>query len=119
MTERNIDRTNESRANRNRIDPKAEEAYWHDNFESRPYVEKDDSFTDFGPAFRFGSESYGRSKGRSFDQSEANLKSDWERNKGSSSLTWDRARHATRDAWKRASDAIERAIPGDSDRDGM
>ena len=35
-----------------------------------------------------------------------------------SSLDWDRAKHATRDAWNRVSDAVERAVPGDSDRDG-
>jgi hypothetical protein len=34
--------------------------------------------------------------------------------KGKSRLGWDRAKEATRDAWNR----IERAIPGDSDRDG-
>jgi hypothetical protein len=58
-------------------------------------------------------------QGRTFDQSESDLKRDWARNKGSSSLTWDRARHASRDSWQRTSDAIERAVPGDSDRDGM
>ena len=38
--------------------------------------------------------------------------------RGRSSLTWERAKHATRDAWNRVSDSVERAIPGDSDRDG-
>ena len=38
--------------------------------------------------------------------------------RGKSSLEWDRAKHATRDAWNRVSDAVERAVPGDSDRDG-
>mgnify|MGYP003391712891 CR=1 FL=1 len=35
-----------------------------------------------------------------------------------SSLDWDRAKHATRGAWSRLSDRVERATPGDSDRDG-
>lgn len=101
------------------IDPTVEEAYWRDNFESRSYVNEGASFSDYGPAYRFGSDSYGRSKGRTFDQSESDLKRDWDGNKGSSSLTWDRAKDAVHDSWQRTSDAVERAVPGDSDRDGM
>lgn len=101
------------------IDPTIEEGYWRDNFESRSYVNKGDSFSDYGPAYRYGSDAYGRSEGLSFDQSESELKRKWESNKGSSRLNWDRARHASRDSWQRTSDAIEKAVPGDSDRDGM
>jgi hypothetical protein len=43
---------------------------------------------------------------------------DWNSKRGSSSLDWARAKHATRDAWQRVSDGVERATPGDSDRDG-
>ena len=43
---------------------------------------------------------------------------DWATARGKSSLEWERAKHATRDAWHRVSDAVERATPGDSDRDG-
>lgn len=100
------------------VDPTVEEGYWRDNFGSRSYVQKGDTFKDYGPAYRFGSDSYGRAEGRTFEQSEADLKRSWESNKGSSSLTWDRAKHASRDAWQRTSDAIERAVPGDSDHDG-
>ena len=101
------------------MDPTVEEAYWRDNYGSRSYVNDGDSFEDFGPAYRFGSDSYGRSDGRTFEDAESDLHRVWERNKGSSSLTWDRAKHASRDAWQRTSNAIERAVPGDSDRDGM
>lgn len=101
------------------IDPTREDAYWRENYSSREYVKQGDSFDDYGPAYRFGVDSYGRSDGRTFDQSEPNLMRDWERNKGSSSLTWDRAKHASRDSWQRLSNSVERAVPGDSDRDGM
>jgi len=100
------------------IDPTAEDAYWRENYVSRPYVKQGESFDDYGPAYRFGSDSYGRADGHTFDQLEPDLKRDWESNKGSSSLTWDRAKHASRDSWQRVSDSVERAIPGDSDRDG-
>ncbi len=100
------------------IDPTVEEAYWRDNYSSRPYVTRGASFDDYGPAYRYGVDSYGRYEGRSFDDVESDLSRDWQRAKGSSRLTWDNAKYATRDSWQRVSDTIERAIPGDSDRDG-
>jgi len=100
------------------IDPTVEEAYWRENFSSRPYVRGDAKFDDYGPAYRHGAEAYGRSNGRSFDDAEPELRRDWERTRGNSSLSWDKAKDASRDAWQRVSDTVERAVPGDSDRDG-
>ena len=100
------------------IDPTAEEAYWRDNYSSRPYVTRGATFDDYGPAYRYGVDSYGRYEGRTFDEVESDLSRDWQRAKGKSKLTWDNAKHATRDSWQRVSDAVERAVPGDSDRDG-
>jgi len=100
------------------IDPTAEDAYWRENFWRRPYVTGDSKFDDYGPAYRHGTESYGRSNGRSFDDAEPELKRDWERVRGNSNLTWEKAKDATRDAWQRLSDGVERVVPGDSDRDG-
>jgi hypothetical protein len=100
------------------IDPTAEESYWRENYSRRPYVQKGSSFDEYGPAYRYGVDSYGRSKGRTFEQAEPDLKRGWEKAKGRSTLSWDRARDASRDSWQRVSDTIERAVPGDSDRDG-
>ena len=99
------------------IDPVAEDAYWRDNYSSRPYV-TGGTYDDYGPAYRYGVDGYGQYKGRKFDEVESELSRDWQRAKGSSKLTWDNAKHATRDSWQRVSDAVERAVPGDSDRDG-
>ena len=38
----------------------------------------------------------------------------WDNAKGASKQTWNEAKHATRDAWHH----VERALPGDADRDG-
>ena len=100
------------------IDPVAEDAYWRDNYSSRPYVGSGESYDDYGPAYRYGVDGYGRYKGRTFDDVESELSRDWQRARGSSKLTWDNAKHATRDSWQRVSDAVERAVPGDSDHDG-
>jgi hypothetical protein len=100
------------------IDPTIEEAYWRENYKSRPYIGANETFDDYGPAYMYGVENYPRYEGRKFDEVEGDLARDWQRAKGKSSLTWDRAKNATRDSWERLSDTIERATPGDSDRDG-
>jgi hypothetical protein len=100
------------------IDPTAEEAYWRENYSSRPYVTNGASFDDYGPAYRYGIDTYELYEGRTFDEVEPELREDWEHAKGTSRLEWEDARHATRDSWQRISDTIERAVPGDSDRDG-
>jgi len=100
------------------IDPKAEDLYWRDTYSTRPYVTPGATYDDYGPAYRYGVDSFGRYEGRPFDEVETDLERDWERAKGKSKLEWQNAKHATRDSWQRVSDAVERAVPGDSDRDG-
>jgi len=100
------------------IDPTAEEAYWRENYSSRPYVTRGANFNEYRPAYRYGVDAFTRHEGRSFEQVEPELMRDWDRVKGISSLTWENAKHATRDAWQHVSDFAERATPGDSDHDG-
>lgn len=100
------------------IDPTAEEAYWRENYSRRSYVNSGASFDDYGPAYRYGVDSYGRYEGRAFEQVEADMMRNWDQTKGSSALPWDKARHAARDSWQRISDSVERAPSRDSGRDG-
>ena len=53
-----------------------------------------------------------RYQGRSFDDAENDLRRDWS-SRGSRD-TWDKVRDKVRSAWHK----VERAIPGDADRDG-
>ena len=101
-----------------KADPAVEDAYWRDNYAGRPYVEGGSSYDDYAPAYRYGVDSYARFPDRPFDEVEPELSRDWGTARGRSTLEWERAKHATRDAWQRLSDGVERAIPGDSDRDG-
>ena len=78
---------------RKAADPAVEDSYWRENHASRPYARKDVGF-------------------------EPELGRDWGRARGNSSLEWEHAKPAARDAWDRLSNAAERAIPGDSDKDG-
>lgn len=100
------------------IDPTIEEAYWRENYRNRPYISKDYSYDDYGPAYMYGVDNYSRYQGKTFDQVEPDLSRDWQRAKGKSRLAWEDAKHATKDSWQRLSDTVERATPGDSDRDG-
>jgi len=90
------------------IDPTAEDAYWRENYASRPYHDSSTTYDDYAPAYRQGWEARGRYHDRSFDEAEPELRRDWESVKSKSRLTWDRARQATRDAW----DRIDRSVTG-------
>ncbi len=100
------------------IDPTRESDHWRDNYSSRPYVAAGSSYDDYGPAYGYGVSAYGQHPGRSFDEAEFELARGWSGARGASTLTWDHAKDATREAWQRVSDTVERATPGDSDRDG-
>jgi hypothetical protein len=76
-------------------------------------------YDEYEPAYRYGWDigSSGRYRGRSWNDVEPELRSDWERRYPQGGA-WDRFKMAVRRGWERTSDAVESAIPGDSDRDG-
>ncbi len=100
------------------IDPTREDAYWRDNYKDRPYFDGRYGYADYGPAYGYGVSSYSKYQGRNFDEVETDLARDWNTSRGKSGLEWQHAKNATRDAWNRVGDSVERAVPGDSDRDG-
>ncbi len=95
------------------VNPTVEDAYWRDNYKNRPYASAD-SYDRWKPAYEYGWNSYGKYKGKKFEQVEPDLRRDWEKTEYNKNLTWDKARQASSDAWHR----VERAIPGDADKDG-
>ncbi len=101
----------------NAVDPVAEDAYWRDTYETRPYAQGA-SYDEYRPAYGYGVDAFTRYPNRRYEDIEPELARDWASRRGNSRLDWERAKHATRDAWQRVSDTVERAIPGDSDRDG-
>jgi hypothetical protein len=96
------------------VNPTVEDAYWREAHVREPYYHRDFSYDDYAPAYRTGYEAAGRYRGKRFDDVEPELRTQFERTKGASRMTWDRAKFAARAAW----DRIERAMPGDVDRDG-
>jgi hypothetical protein len=95
------------------VNPTVEEEYWRSNYASRPYASSG-TYEEYQPAYQYGWESFSRYRGRKFDEVEPELRKSWESGRYSGGLGWDKARHATRDAWHR----VERAMPGDADKDG-
>lgn len=90
------------------IDPTVETEYWRANYSGRPYIVAGSSYADYEPAYRTGWEARARNDGRTFEEVEGDLGSDWDRNRGESSLDWERAREASRDAWDRVDQANRR-----------
>jgi hypothetical protein len=85
------------------IDPTREDAYWRDNYRSRPYFERGSSYDDYAPAYGLGVDAISRYPGRTFDEIEPEMSQQWRTGNGASTLGWDSAKHAARDAWNRVS----------------
>src|SRR6185295_15488728 len=50
------------------VNPTVEDAYWRQNYSSRPYIDKGADYEAYRPAYRYGWESYDRHAGKSFDE---------------------------------------------------
>ena len=88
---------------------------WRDQVKKRDYYDKNFDFDrDYRPAYRYGAYLRNSNPKGNWDTSAPEFEKRWENFKGDSRLTWDRAKLAARDAWH----GVERAIPGDADRDG-
>lgn len=83
------------------IDPTTEDAFWRDNFRTRPYIDQGTAYDDYQPAYQYGWESRRQFQGRPFDEVETELEKGWTGRQNPSNLGWDKARQATRDAWDR------------------
>lgn len=97
-----------------KFDPTVEDAYWRSQYTKEPYYTRDGRYEDYHPAYSAAYRNYGEHHGRKFDEIEPTLRADYEMNRGDSTLGWGRVRDASRAAW----DRLERAIPGESDKDG-
>lgn len=98
------------------IDPTGETEYWKTQHASRPYYDKNHTWDDYEPAYRYGWEARTRHGERQWDDKlENDLKSGWETAKGKSQMTWERAKDATRDAWDRT-DRTHKTYSSSDDR---
>jgi hypothetical protein len=84
------------------IDPTAEDAYWQENYRTRPYYQEGEEYDQYQPAYRYGWEAKSRYQDRGFEEIEPELEREWGSAQATSRLAWDRAKLATRDAWEHA-----------------
>jgi uncharacterized protein (TIGR02284 family) len=87
------------------IDPVAEEKHWRENYLDEPYYESGRSFDDYAPAYRLGVTS--RTRYETWDTAEPQLRTDWERERGTSGLSWEQAQPASRAAWDRVDESLK------------
>jgi hypothetical protein len=96
------------------VNPTAYTEHFRKDYVSAPYYIGGSEWRDYEPAYKYGYDTYGQYRGRKFDDVEGELQRNWDTTRGTSRLAWNDAREAVRDGWH----YIERAMPGDADRDG-
>lgn len=96
------------------VNPTEYTDHFRKSYTSAPYYRDDHAWSDYAPAYKYGYDRYGDYRGQRFDDIEDKLEREWAQTRGESRLAWNEARDAVRDGWH----YIERAMPGDADRDG-
>ena len=96
------------------VNPTEYNSYFEKNYTSAPYYVGGSEWRDYKPAYQYGYDTYGKYEGQKFEQVEDALERNWDTAKSKSRLAWNEARGAVRDGWHH----IERAMPGDFDKDG-
>ena len=79
-----------------------EDAYWRQNFRTRPYAST--GVNDYGfyqPGYRYGYEAANRYSGRQWNDVEADLARGWSTYEHRGTSTWEQIKDAARDAWDR------------------
>ena len=82
------------------VNPTVEDAYWRENYSTRPYATADRGYEYYQPAYRYGWESRARYQGKQFDEVESDLQRDWNSQRPTK-MEWNEARGPVRDAWQR------------------
>ena len=96
------------------VNPTEYTSYFQREYKNLPTYTAGRDWPDYEPAYKYGYDTYGEYRGKSFDAVESDLQRKWDETRHAARLPWDEAKHAVREGWH----YIERAIPGDADRDG-
>ena len=93
-------------------------AEYNDHFQklypTSSYYQPGYDWNDYQPAYEYGYHTFGHHQGKRFEDVEPQLAQKWEAAREGSRLEWANARQAVREGWH----YLERAVPGDADRDG-
>jgi hypothetical protein len=83
------------------IDPTTEDTWLRDHFESRPYVQKGETFEKYRPAYLYGAEAECRYGTDRFERIEGNLERDWHDRTTDPAMRWKHVRDAVKDSYDR------------------
>jgi hypothetical protein len=83
-------------------DPTDEEAFWRDNYTTRPYYKAGESFDEYAPAYRYGSTVVREYPDRPFADVEDDIRTGYEESPDAATLPYDRARAPIEDAYTRS-----------------
>ena len=83
------------------VDWGTEDAYWRQEYATRPYAKADRDYDHYAPAYRYGAESRARHAGRSWEEAEPELERGWHAYRGSTQTAWAEIKDAVRDAFHR------------------
>lgn len=79
----------------------SEDEFWLKQYEREYYFQHGLTYEDYQPAYQLGYEAHERAKGRTFEENEHDLQSEWDKVKAKSRLKWEHAKHAVKAAWDR------------------
>ena len=96
------------------VNPTDYQDHFKNTYQERPYYKSGREWNDYQPAYQYGYDTYGQYRGQRFEDVETDLERNWASTRNNSKLEWNDAKGAVRDGWHH----IERAMPGDADRDG-
>ena len=96
------------------VNPTEYDRHWAKSYKNTGYYNSRYTWDDYAPAYGLGYHARGAFRGERFDDLDDKLERAWEKTKGKSRLAYNEARDAIRDGWHH----VERALPGDFDRDG-
>jgi hypothetical protein len=84
------------------IDPTTEDSWLRDNFSSRPYVQKCETFEKYQPAYRYGAQAECRYGTEKFERIEGALEKDWHSSAEKKPvMPWKHVRDAVKDSYER------------------
>jgi uncharacterized protein (TIGR02271 family) len=98
------------------IDPTTEDNWLNEYYTSTKH-KKGETVEVYRPAYRYGVAAVETHKGRAFDEAEADIRTGWEKEHGSSGLDWTHARGAVRDAYDRTIRLREERLHADKTRE--
>ena len=96
------------------VNPTDYNDHFKNTYQERPYYKSGREWNDYEPAYKYGYDTYGQYRGQRFEDVEPQLERNWASTRNDSRLEWNEAKGAVKDGWHH----IERAMPGDADRDG-